>query len=128
MQEKKKEKSKFFDRILQIIDFYEIKNVKTFACDYLGYSSMEKINRLQKEGTSPSYDILVDISNKFEKIRLEWLLTGKGEMLKTSNFFSSENSELITIPKSVLDLILSQQRTIEAFSHREDSRDIVASA
>ena len=83
MQEKNEKKSNFFERILQLIDFYQIKNVKSFACEHLGYASMEKINRLQKEGTSPSYDILVDISNKFDDISPEWLLTGKGEMLKS---------------------------------------------
>lgn len=82
MQEKKHKKSNFFDRISQIIDFYEIKNVKSFACDYLGYKSPQKINRLKEDGTSPSYEILNDISNKFENVNPDWLLTGKGEMLR----------------------------------------------
>ncbi|MDR1343339.1 MAG: helix-turn-helix domain-containing protein [Prevotellaceae bacterium] len=82
MQEKTEKKSIFFERISQIIDFYRIKNVKSFACDYLGYESSQKINRLKGENTSPSYEILNDISNKFENINPEWLLTGRGEMLR----------------------------------------------
>jgi phage repressor protein C with HTH and peptisase S24 domain len=99
MQEKMEKKSNFFERILQVIDCYKIKNVKSFACDYLGYASMEKINRLQKDGTSPSYDILVDISNKFENISPEWLLTGKGEMLKSTSFLykDEQNKELTAL-------------------------------
>jgi len=94
MQEKKYKKSNFFERISQIIDYYEIKNVKSFACDWLGYDSSQKINRLKDENTSPSYEILNDISNKFENINPEWLLTGKGEMLK------SETSESL-VPFSI---------------------------
>lgn len=75
----------FFERIMQIIDYYNISNINEFAKEYLGYSSSEKINRLKKEGNNPSYDILLDISNKFENINMNWLLTGNGEMLKNSN-------------------------------------------
>jgi phage repressor protein C with HTH and peptisase S24 domain len=77
-----KKKSTFFERVLQIIDFYDIKNVNIFAKNYLNYASSEKINRLKKENTNPSYEIIVDITNKFEQINPEWLLTGKGEMLR----------------------------------------------
>lgn len=77
-----KENSNFFERILQIIDYYNIKSVNSFAIDYLGYPASEKINRLKKGNSKPSYDIIVDITNKFEDINVEWLLTGQGEMLK----------------------------------------------
>ena len=57
-----------FERILQIIEFYNIKSVNSFAKDYLKYDSSEKINRL-KDGTQrPSFEILEDITNKFEDI------------------------------------------------------------
>ena len=82
MQEKTHFISNFFERISSIMDYYEIKSVKSFACKHLGYASSEKINRLKGRGTRPSYEILNDISNKFEDINVEWLLTGKGEMLK----------------------------------------------
>ena len=78
-----KKNTSFFERILQIADFYNIKNINIFAREYLGYASSEKINRLKKDNTNPSYDIIVDIANKFEKINPEWLLTGKGEMLRS---------------------------------------------
>lgn len=81
MQEKSIKKSIFFERIEQIIDYYDIKNVNDFAVNYLGYKSSQKINRLKEENTSPSFEILNDISTKFEKINPGWLLTGKGNML-----------------------------------------------
>lgn len=69
------ENSNFFERILQIIESENIKNVSVFAKEYLGYKSPEKINRLKKKEAKPSYDILADISNRFDKINIRWLLT-----------------------------------------------------
>jgi phage repressor protein C with HTH and peptisase S24 domain len=83
-------KSNFFERILQIIEFHNIKSVNSFAKDYLKYDSSEKINRLRKENTNPSYDIIHDISNIFEDISVEWLVTGKGPMLKPVELMSDE--------------------------------------
>ncbi len=74
----------FFDRIMQFADYKGFKNPSEFAKKGLGWTSSEKINRLKKENNKPSVDILIEISNKFEDINLGWLLTGKGEMLKSS--------------------------------------------
>jgi hypothetical protein len=82
MQAQQKRISNFFERISLIIDYYSIRSVKSFACDYLGYNSSQKINRLKAENANPSYEILNGISNKFENISPEWLLTGKGSMLR----------------------------------------------
>lgn len=78
-------KSNFFERLLQILDLYGIKTINSFAKDYLNYSSSEKINRLKDETKRPSYEILEDISNKFENIDMNWLVTGRGEMLRKSS-------------------------------------------
>lgn len=83
-----KEKSIFFERISQIIDYYGIKSVNSFALDYLKYDSSEKINRLKRSNTNPSYEILCDIANKFEEIDMNWLLLGLGHMLKKENSYS----------------------------------------
>jgi len=75
-------KAGFFERILQVIEFYDIKSVNSFAKDYLNYDSSEKINRLKDKSKKPSFEILNDISNKFENVDMNWLVSGKGEMLK----------------------------------------------
>jgi hypothetical protein len=50
----------------------------------LGYTSSEKINRLfRKDGAKPGFDIVADIANKFANLNVDWLVTGRGEMLKT---------------------------------------------
>lgn len=91
----------FFEKIEEIIAFYKIKNVSDFAINYLGYKSSEKINRLKKEGTSPSFEILSDISNKFEDINVEWLLTGKGKMLKDKKKNYSQPDKLSIASESI---------------------------
>ncbi len=84
-----------FERILQIIEYYNIKSVNSFAKDYLGYDSSEKIARLKDTSKRPSVDILEDISNKFENIDLNWLINGTGLMLKNAEkryFLGEEKS------------------------------------
>lgn len=80
------EKSNFFERIMQIIDYYNIKSINSFAKNYLNYDSSEKINRLKRDNTNPSYEILKDISNKFVDLNMNWLITGKGNMLINDNY------------------------------------------
>jgi hypothetical protein len=77
-----KKNTNFFERLYQIIDYYNIKSINSFAIDYLNYKSSEKINRLKKGNTNPSYEIICDIANKFEFIDINWLLLGTGNMLK----------------------------------------------
>ncbi|SEG62444.1 hypothetical protein [Sphingobacterium lactis] len=83
MQTSLSENSSFFERIIQIIDYKGIKNVNIFATKCLGYDAPQKINRLKKPENNPSFEILIDIVNKFEEIDANWLLTGRGDMLKS---------------------------------------------
>lgn len=85
MQTNLKEKSNFFERLSQIIDYYNIGNVNKLAKDYLNYNSSEKLNRLKDASKNPSLNIIVDISNRFEEINLVWLVKGEGSMLKHEN-------------------------------------------
>lgn len=96
-----KENTNFFERVEAIISYYKISSVNDFALNYLNYKSSEKINRLKKEGTNPSFEILTDISNKFVEINIEWLLTGKGEMLKNKYSFN-ENINIVSEPEQEL--------------------------
>lgn len=89
-----KKNSIFFERILQIIDYYDIRSVNSFALDHLKYNSSEKINRLKSENTNPSYEILCDIANKFEEIDMNWLILGVGDMIKSKKI--KENSEVVS--------------------------------
>lgn len=90
----------FYKRLSQLSEYKGFKSVNKFALDGLNYSSSEKLNRLKKENTNPSVEILLDISNKFEEISIDWLLTGKGEMLR-----DEENEVLNSIsePKPIFN-------------------------
>ncbi|NDC41903.1 MAG: hypothetical protein EBZ77_10190 [Chitinophagia bacterium] len=49
----------------------------------LGYRSPEKISRLfRSDHANPSADMLADITNMFAEVNAEYLLTGKGTLLK----------------------------------------------
>ena len=48
----------------------------------LGYTSPQKLYRLfNTENANPSCQIIEDISNKFYDLNLNWLFTGRGEMI-----------------------------------------------
>lgn len=67
-------------RIKELMSYYSINSLS--LSKELGYKSSEKISRLFREkGAKPSYDIIYDISNKFE-INTDWLITGRGSMLR----------------------------------------------
>lgn len=59
------------------------------------------------------YDKLEQISNMYTDLNMGWLLTGEGEMLKSSS--SKEEPAPITNER-LLSIIESQQRTIENLS------------
>ncbi|MBK6263521.1 S24 family peptidase [Marivirga sp. S37H4] len=71
-----KENSNFFERLMVFSDSQGFKNINEFA-EFLGYSSAEKLYRLKRSPSAkPSFDIIHDISNKFEILDLRWLITG----------------------------------------------------
>lgn len=79
MQNNLNKNSTIFDRVLVILEKKGLKNVSELAAK-LGYSSPQKIYRLkQEENSKPSYDIILDLSNKFEDLNLRWFVTGEGE-------------------------------------------------
>ncbi|WP_421921227.1 S24 family peptidase [Marinifilum sp.] len=48
----------------------------------LGYSRADKIYNVLNAKNKPSFDILSDITRKFESVNINWLLTGEGEPFK----------------------------------------------
>lgn len=87
-------------RIKELMSYYSI-NSLTLSKE-LGYKSSEKISRLFRDGgAKPSYDIIYDISNKFE-INTDWLITGRGSMLKNEPSSSVDNNgvDLLEIQSS----------------------------
>jgi hypothetical protein len=107
--------------------FFKHKGYKndTVVSKELGYSHPEKISRLFREGTGakPSVDILEDITNKFgEELNIEWVLTGKGLMIKTGyavNYSLNDPGEREyktagKLPAAVLLLLKGEVTTMQA--------------
>lgn len=88
-------------RIKELMSYYSI-NSLTLSKE-LGYKSSEKISRLFRDGgAKPSYDIIYDISNKFE-INTDWLITGRGSMLKSEGRSPrSEQEEVLPAKKNLI--------------------------
>lgn len=98
-------------RIKELMSYYSMNSLT--LSKKLGYKSSEKISRLFRDGgAKPSYDIVYDISNKFE-INTDWLITGRGSMLKEETTPLMEEKDVPAIqilhhPK-VADKIIEQQ-------------------
>ena len=88
-------------RIKELMSYYSI-NSLTLSKE-LGYKSSEKISRLFRDGgAKPSYDIIYDISNKFE-INTDWLITGRGTMLKSEGRSPrGEQEEVLPTKKNLI--------------------------
>lgn len=69
------------ERISYLIDFKANKNKKKFA-EMIGFAPQVISNIVSGRKSKPSFDVLNSISSSFVDINSEWLLTGKGEMLK----------------------------------------------
>lgn len=71
------------ERIAHIIDNQFNGNKKKFA-ESIGYSAQVVSNIVSGRKSKPSYDVLKAIISTNDEIDSEWLLTGKGSMVKES--------------------------------------------
>jgi len=69
------------DRILYLIDSKLGGNKKKFA-ERIGFAPQVVFNIVSGRKSKPSFDVLEAIISSFDKISPEWLLTGKGAMLR----------------------------------------------
>lgn len=109
MQTNLNKNSNFFDRTLQIADFYGLDGIPGLA-KALNYSSAQKLYRLKEANAKPSVDILQDLSNKFENLNLNWYITGFGSITiknysdnkKDSNILIKEEPKLYNAIPSIV--------------------------
>lgn len=72
-------KTNFFERLHVICEINGIKNMQELARK-LGYTSAEKLYRLERDpNNKPSFQMLIDLSNLFEDLDMNWVLTGVGD-------------------------------------------------
>lgn len=108
-------------RIKELMSYYSI-NSLTLSKE-LGYKSSEKISRLFRDGgAKPSYDIIYDISNKFE-INTDWLITGRGSMLKSEGRSPRGEQEEVLPTKQNLIPFYDDVSTIGGLNDRVANTD-----
>lgn len=81
----------------------------------LGYSGSTKINRLKNKDNNPSIDIIIDIYNTFDKVNIEWIITGTGEMFKKTNDidFEKKYNECIETRDKITNLLIEKEEEIK---------------
>ena len=95
-------------RIKSIIEYYKM-NVNSFS-KHIGIDNNVTIgNIVNTRLNKPSYDVIQKILQTFENISADWLITGKGKMLKEQSF---ENNPQIPI-NSVCELCQSKDQVIK---------------
>ena len=99
------------ERIKAIMNYYNL-SVNSFSAK-IG-SKQVTINQQMNGDRKVSLETILNIVNSFDAISPQWLLTGKGEMLKSQ---SHETSQPITNER-LFSIIESQQRTIENLSSK----------
>jgi hypothetical protein len=110
------------ERILYLIDNQYGGNQKKFA-DSIGYAPQVVFNIVAGRKSSPSYDVLNAIISTNDTINTDWLLTGKGEMLKSDIKISKSNETEIEYLKKINELQEYKIKQLEEENNRYQ-RDI----
>jgi len=120
-------KTNFFDRLEQFCSSQGIKNMRELA-DVLNYASAEKLYRLQRDvKNKPSFDIILDLTNKFDGINLNWLITGEGNMTNStevSNVFRLKTDNNVHGQVVPLYNIEASAGLVQLFQHSGDTKPI----
>lgn len=111
-----------FDRISYLVDNHADGRIAKFA--RMVDSGDQTIRSIVKYRRNyPGYELLSNILHAFEWLNAEWLITGKGEMKKSTEDDPGGNvmdktKTTATMEDRLLSIIESQQRTIELLSKK----------
>lgn len=106
----------FGERLLKLISV-RFKTQSEFA-ERIG-KPVQSVSRIIKTDKA-SLEFINEIVEIVPDLNLNWLLRGLGEMFVTQNspldIKKKIDEEFLEVPNSIIDLLLSQQRTIENLS------------
>lgn len=107
MQEKEQNISPIKQRILQFVDTLSISKREFYAKIGVSRGTLES-------KTGITEDVMAKFIAEYDQVSLIWLITGEGEMLKTSEpaIIQSDTS----VCDWMKDMLISQQKTIENLS------------
>lgn len=97
------------DRLKQIIDYYSI-TPYNFS-QKIGVSE-GAIRKVMAQNTTLRSDTLDKISQNFADINIDWLVTGRGEMLRKPDNTTNENTLTATTNDNLQSLIDMLNRTL----------------
>ena len=108
----------FSERLQEFMKFAKIKSASQLS-QQLGYRQSEKVNRLFRKKTyKPSYVMLHDISEHYPDLNMNWLITGRGDMLLSS----IKETQRKENPIPVYDILVSAGDNIKFW---EDPENVV---
>lgn len=112
----------YLDRINKLV---ELENITVNRLETIIGASKNVLQKSIKNKTDIQTKWLIRIAENFPRYSLDWLLVGRGEMLVDENSKKLTVSEPASVYKisnkkedRLLDIIESQQRTIENLSKR----------
>lgn len=109
------EKSNINERILYLIDFKASSNKKKFS-EMIGYAPQVISNIVSGRKTKPSFEVIHKILSSFVDISADWLLTGKGEMLRASGSAgpaTADQSEILELLRWKVDRLEEENKELK---------------
>ena len=89
-------------RIKQLFEHYRLSTYE--ANQKLGYARSSKLYKVLSGDVKPSYETTTDLLSAFPEVSAEWLLMGKGPMLRTAQPEQSAQADPIELPKPTMQL------------------------
>jgi phage repressor protein C with HTH and peptisase S24 domain len=105
----------FFERLHLFCESEGIKNMQELS-KLMNYSSAEKLYRLERDpNNNPSYQMIIDLSNKFEYLNMNWIITGEGAMRKniTKSNLVNEQAEVYELKT---DLLINEPQLVPLYN------------
>ena len=109
--------SKIKSRILQLI---EVKGISTRE-----FCRQIDVSHTYLNGDSEiGSDKMETILSIFPELSIEWLVTGTGQMFKNNNAAAEKNDKNSERIDKLLDIVASQQKTIELLTQKGAAADV----
>ena len=103
------------DRIKQSISHYNM-SVNSYS-QKIGANQVT-INQQMNGDRKISLDTILKIINSFDLISTDWLLTGKGDMLRKESSSSNSSDDLLVTNRNLSETVKSLSRTIENLTNK----------